>query len=379
MSIYAGLNLGSKMKVDFYSTASMPESLKNDYSRIFRQTLDNDNLIEGASCRNFEEAFSKYLSIPYIVGVGNGFDALKIGLQALGVSSGDRVAVPAHTFIATWYAVIAIGAIPVGVDVTLNGQIDLDALERLQDLKAVIPVHMHGTHCDMSRLISWAATNKVLVMEDCAQSAGLDIQGKKAGSWGDAAAFSFYPTKNLFALGDGGAIAFKRIEHFELARSLSRYGTKSGDKYVHVRLGQNSRLDSLHSAFLSINLKHLDTWNFKRKEIANLYDSQLKSPNASSNLSASHVYHHYVIYSKHRNELKLTLSNRGIMTEMHYPRLAAYEIQGTNVEIYPVANKLSSEGLSLPISPWQTSKETNFVISNLLELGVKSSLSEVSS
>jgi dTDP-4-amino-4,6-dideoxygalactose transaminase len=367
------------MKVDFYSTTSLPKSLKSDYMKVFRKTLDEDSLIDGFSCRKFEEAFSEYLGVPRLLGVGNGFDALKIGLQALGIGTGDRVALPAHTFIATWYAVLAIGAIPVGIDVTLNGQINLDLLEQENNLKAVVPVHMHGTHCDMNRLTRWAAVNNILVLEDCAQAAGLDIQGKKAGAWGDAAAFSFYPTKNLFALGDGGAITFKSAEKFELARSLSRYGTLSGDKYVHIRLGQNSRLDSLHAAFLSINLKFLDFWNMQRISIAQLYNSKLMSSQDFFDSNASHVYHHYVHYSSNRNDLRDNLTKKGVMTEIHYPRFAADEIENSSETTYPIASQLSTTGLSLPLSPWQTIKETEYVIKNLLDLREKiSSTKELS-
>jgi len=353
------------MQVDFYSTTSMPESLKSDYSRIFRQVLDSENLIDGASCRNFEEAFSQYLSVPYIIGVGNGFDALKIGLQALGIGFGDRVAVPAHTFIATWYAVMAIGAVPVGVDVTPDGQIDLDELERLKDLKAVIPVHMHGTHCDMHRLTNWAAANKLLVLEDCAQAAGLDIQGKKAGSWGDAAAFSFYPTKNLFALGDGGAITTRNMQVYELAKSISRYGSALGDKYLHIRLGQNSRLDTIHAAFLHTNLKYLDGWNENRRQIADSYNKALKPTEV---FASSHVYHHYILYTENRDLMRLKLQEKGITTEVHYPNLAATEVSQKNNLNFPRAKKLSSMGLSLPISPWQGTAETDYVIENVCKL-----------
>ncbi len=360
------------MKVDFYSTTSMPESLKNDYTRIFRHALDNDSLIDGASCRNFEDAFAQYLAVPYLLGVGNGFDALKIGLQALGVTSGDRVAVPAHTFIATWYAILAIGALPVGVDVTPNGQIDLDNLEQLQELKAVIPVHMHGTHCDMARLTNWAAAHKILVLEDCAQAAGLEIQGKKAGSWGDAAAFSFYPTKNLFALGDGGAIAFKDPTAYELARSLSRYGTANGNKYVHTRLGQNSRLDTIQAAFLTHSLPILNEWNYARMQIAKSYSEHFHSLLFDSSSTGNHIFHHFVVKLNNRNSGRLSLKEGGVATEVHYPIPAGIEAGGEKSSGFETTWMLSNHGLSLPISPWQTIAETNYV-REILEILINTS------
>jgi dTDP-4-amino-4,6-dideoxygalactose transaminase len=353
------------MKVDFYSTTSMPDSLKQDFARIFQNTLSQDNLIDGKACRNFEESFSDFLSVPFVLGVGNGFDALKIGLQAIGVVSGDRVAVPAHTFIATWYAVMAIGAIPVGVDVTLDGQINLVELEKISDLKAVIPVHMHGTHCDMSRLCKWAAENKILVLEDCAQAAGLDIQGKRAGSWGDAAAFSFYPTKNLFALGDGGAIAFKDQANFELARSLSRYGTAIGDKYSHIRLGQNSRLDTIQAAILTQCLSHLDEWNQVRKDVAAEYDLSFKQLGIIPRLTYESVYHHYIVLLDDRNKVKSALSEVSIGTEIHYPLVAGTEASPKQNHGFPISSLIAKKTLSLPISPWQTKIQTKSVIDSI--------------
>ena len=356
------------MKVDFYSTTSMPKSIKREYLKIFRQTLDKDNLIDGLSCRQFEEAFSRYLSVPHVLGVGNGFDALKIGLQALGIVAGDLIAVPAHTFIATWYAVMAIGAVPVGIDVTIDGQIDLDKLEKVENLKGVIPVHMHGTHCDMERLVDWAKKNKVIVLEDCAQAAGLEIQGKQAGTWGDAGAFSFYPTKNLFALGDGGAICAKNASVIEKARCISRYGTKHDDKYVHNVLGQNSRLDSIQAGILSFNLKLLNGWNENRKHIAAIYNSELGQFRPEKALWGSNIFHHYVIYVKNRDRLKANLKEIGIGTEIHYPHLAALEVNPDSEIRFPISLKISQEGLSLPMSPWQTESETEYVMNEVLRI-----------
>ena len=353
------------MKVDFYSTTSMPDSLKQDFARIFQNTLNQDSLIDGKACRNFEESFSSYLSVPFVLGVGNGFDAIKIGLQAIGVISGDRVALPAHTFIATWYAVMALGAIPVGVDVTLDGQIDLVELEKISDLKAVIPVHMHGTHCDMSRLSKWATENKILVLEDCAQAAGLEIQGKRAGSWGDAAAFSFYPTKNLFALGDGGAIAFKDQGHFELARSISRYGTSIGDKYSHIRLGQNSRLDTIQAAILTQSLSHLDEWNQVRKDVAAEYDLSFRQLGIVPRRAYESVYHHYVVLLEDRNKVKSALYEASIGTEIHYPLVAGIEASPDQIHDFPISSLIAKKTLSLPISPWQTNIQTKCVIDSL--------------
>jgi dTDP-4-amino-4,6-dideoxygalactose transaminase len=250
--------------VDFYSTKKFPDWLKKDYLEAFEKTLNEDNLIEGSACRIFEKQFSTYLGTNYVLGVGNGFDALRLSLLALGIGRGDRVAVPAHTFIATWFAIQSVGAIPVGVYVTEDGQINLDLLEVQKDLKCVIPVHMHGTHCDMSRLTNWAKRNSVYVIEDCAQAAGLLIQGKKAGTWGDMGAFSFYPTKNLYALGDGGAITTNNIEMHRKIYEMHDHGRNfEGESVSWVR---NSRLDNLQAAILNSKFDSFDKTIERRRE-----------------------------------------------------------------------------------------------------------------
>ena len=353
------------MKVDFYSTTNMPKTLKREFKRIFVRTLNQDSLIDGLACRTFETEFAEYLNTENVIGVGNGFDALRIGLLAMGVVEGDRVAVPAHTFIATWYAVKAIGAIPVGIDVTYEGQIDLDLLEKENNLKAVIPVHMHGTHCDMKRLTNWAKLNNVKVLEDCAQSVGLDIQGRKAGTWGDLSAFSFYPTKNLFALGDGGAIATMNPAYREKARELSRYGSSPGNKYLHTTLGQNSRLDTLHAGFLSHGLTFIDDWNHKRKDIAHLYNENFRDLGILPRLTYDSVYHHYLLIISERDEVKRHLSSLNIGTEMHYPIVAGVEAKGGDADQFRVSSYIASKTLSLPISPWQTKKQTDYVIKSV--------------
>ena len=356
------------MKVDFYSTKKFPDWLKEDYLHAFEKTLREDNLIEGSSCRIFENQFSSYLGTSYVLGVGNGFDALRISLLALGVGRGDRVAVPSHTFIATWFAIQSVGAIPIGIDVTEDGQMDLNLLEQEKNISCVIPVHMHGTHCDMKRLTDWANLWKIRVVEDCAQAAGLTIQGKKAGTWGDVGAYSFYPTKNLFALGDGGAICTNNPDVFEAARSISRYGSKMDDKYSHHRQGQNSRLDTIQAAFLQINLQHLDRWNDLRLKIVDSYNERLEHFRTNLAESQTSIAHHYVVKLENRKEVRAHLADKGIATEMHYPKLAALEVDPTQSQRFPIGLKLSDSGLSLPISPWQSEDETEYVLKTLVRI-----------
>lgn len=356
------------MLVDFYSTKDMPRSLKRDFCRIFRKTIDGDNLIEGYSCRKFEDEFGGYLGLQHVIGVGNGFDAIKIGLQSLGIGKGDRIAVPAHTFIATWFAIIAMGGTPVGIDVTIEGQMNLDLLEKEVGLKAVIPVHMHGTHCDMERLTNWARANGVKVLEDCAQAAGLDIQGRKSGSWGDVAAFSFYPTKNIFALGDGGAIATNDPNIRERARLLTRYGSHRDDKYLHLSLGQNSRLDTLQAGFLLHALDYLDEWNEARQEIAFQYTQNFFELGIVPKLTYDSVYHHFTVMLNRRDATRAKLTSLGVYSEIHYPNVAGIEASGGTTSDFPVSSVIARKTLSLPISPWQKTKQTNHVIKSLLSI-----------
>jgi dTDP-4-amino-4,6-dideoxygalactose transaminase len=356
------------MKVDFYSTSGMPKSLRNDFVRVFRKSLDRESLIEGSACRGFEQKFGDYLGVNHVIGVGNGFDAIKIGLQSMGIGPGDRVAVPAHTFIATWFAITAIGAIPIGIDVTQEGQIDLDQLEMEVGIKAVIPVHMHGTHCDMKRLTTWAQPRGIKILEDCAQAAGLDIQGKKAGAWGDVAAFSFYPTKNLFSLGDSGAIATKSPSIREKARALTRYGADKDNKYLHTSFGQNSRLDTIQAGFLNHALDFLDEWNENRRQIASWYDDAFAAFKVTPTFTFRSIYHHYFLMLKDRDTIKNELSNIGIGAEIHYPNVAGIEAGGGNLSDFPVSVKIARHTLSLPISPWQNLKQTTYVIKCLSDI-----------
>ena len=193
--------------VPYFSFDNVPVSLKNQWQVAFSEVVEDGQFIGGKFVEKFEKEWAEYLGTNFCVGVANGYDALVLSLKALGIMPGDYVAVPAHTFMATWLAVSAVGAEPIGIDCDENGLIDLSILESCKiNLSAVIPVHMHGQMVDMSRLMNWATENHVRVIEDCAQAHGAEIYGKKAGTWGDIGAFSFYPTKNLGGLGDAGAV-----------------------------------------------------------------------------------------------------------------------------------------------------------------------------
>ena len=358
-------------KIEFYSTRDIPISHTRKYVELISKVVLTDSLIDGDSVRAFEEKFANFIGTDHCLGVGNGLDALFLILSALEISKGDKVAVQAHTFIATWLAVLKVGAIPIGIDVDDSGQMNLDELEKHVDLKCVIVVHMHGRSCDLPRLKNWTDSNAVFLIEDCAQAHGLAYNEKRAGSWGVASAFSFYPTKNLFALGDAGAICSSNKEIIVKCKKISRYGTSADNKYKHALNGINSRLDSIHAAVLSYSINYLDEWNLSRNRIASLYDLNLSEKIVKPKLTNS-VNHHYDIKINNRNVFRNRLLEKGIGTEIHYPINASHEVLGTLANNFPIASWISDHTLSLPISPWQDDEDTQSVIDTVNTL-IKSS------
>jgi dTDP-3-amino-3,4,6-trideoxy-alpha-D-glucose transaminase len=350
-----------KRLVPFYDTKTIPMRHRKMMKKAIGKCFDVDRLIDGDELTIFESNFAEYIGSKFAVGVANGLDAITISLRALGIGPGDKVAVPAHTFIATWLAVHATGATPVGVDVDIFGQMDLGLLEREVGLKCVIVVHMHGRSCDLVRLTDWAKRNNVFVVEDCAQAHGLVVSGKKVGSWGDISAFSFYPTKNLFALGDGGAVTTSSQHLHDRVRSISRYGRIEGDKYRHNLDGVNSRLDTIQAGVLNYGLSQLDSWNHHRTRIANLYLSNLNY-NFPAGKYENSVHHHFDLILEDRNFYQAELLKYGVTTEIHYPILAADEAEEMNELKYTTARSIAQKTLSLPMSPWQKDKDTFLVI-----------------
>jgi dTDP-4-amino-4,6-dideoxygalactose transaminase len=355
-------------KVDFFSFKNAPESLKNQWKVATQEVIESGQFIGGRYVSKFENEWASYLGVNHAIGVGNGYDALVVALKILGVKTGDLVAVPSHTFIATWLAVEAVGATPVGIDCDDRGLMDLDLLES-QSLRfaAVIPVHMHGQMVDMPRLATWAKIKDIKVVEDCAQAHGAKISGKLAGTWGDFGAFSFYPTKNLGALGDGGALVTHDGFLAAAARSYINYGSLPGNKYEYQFNGINSRLDPIQAAILSVNLSNLDVWNARRKEIAAIYFEKFQTFGVKSLQTLEHcVFHHYIIESDARDESRGLLEKSGIKTEIHYPESAETSfgkfnrnfIAGEQIK----ASRIASRTLSLPMSPWMSSEDIDQVI-----------------
>jgi dTDP-4-amino-4,6-dideoxygalactose transaminase len=356
------------MKVDFFTFHSAPKELKAEWQEAISKVLDSGQFIGGPSVTSFENQWSAYLQIEHTIGVGNGYDALVIALKALDVGPGDFVAVPSHTFIATWLAVSAVGATPMGIDCDSYGLMDLELLEKEEAIfSAVIPVHMHGQMIDMQRLMNWAKQKNVKVIEDCAQAHGAEIYGKKSGTWGDIGAFSFYPTKNLGAMGDAGAIVTNNNELALRARSIASYGSIPNNKYEYQYLGVNSRLDPIQAAVLSVNIKYLNTWNEARKHVARKYSNGLDAVGIKPFLMTNEsVFHHYLALSENRNKTKNLLDEKGIKTEIHYPdsaetnfqKIAKMDMQKKSTK----ANELAKKTISLPLSPWITETETDYIL-----------------
>jgi dTDP-3-amino-3,4,6-trideoxy-alpha-D-glucose transaminase len=360
--------------VSYFDFKSAPLELQAQWRGAIDSVIREGVFISGTKVEGFEQRWADYLGVQGCVGVANGLDALTLALKGVGVGHGDRVAVPAHTFIASWLAICNTGATPVGVDVDERGLIDIALLESTGgNFKAVMPVHLHGLAVDMPRLMKWANECQVLVVEDCAQAHGAAVGGKMLGSWGHASAFSFYPTKNLGALGDAGAVVSSDTRVLSRVRMLANYGACQTDKYEHIILGLNSRLDPIQAAILNVNLDHLENWNRRRREIASFYNDALSSlPNLATGLECDlkdSVWHHYVLFSPERDTLRAKLTDLNVATDMHYPRTAASEVslilENETPTLFPKADYFANNALSLPLNQWMSVDDVDFVVSAL--------------
>jgi dTDP-4-amino-4,6-dideoxygalactose transaminase len=320
----------------------------------------------------FESEFAQYCEAKHCIGVGNGLEALHLLLRAYGIGAGDEVIVPSNTFIATWLAVTECGATPVPVDPNIDTHnIDPALIGNAitSRTRAIIPVHLYGQPADMDPICVLAAKHGLIVIEDAAQAQGARYKGRRAGSLGHAAATSFYPGKNLGALGDGGAVLTNDDAIAERVKQLRNYGSKI--KYQHDLVGYNSRLDEMQAAFLRAKLAVLDEWNARRREIATQYSTLLAGADMDLPVIpefAEPVWHLYVIRSKQRNTLKAHLDQHGVSTVIHYPipphRQACYqEYRGHNL---PIAVMLAEEVLSLPMSSSLEAAEVEHVASTTL-------------
>ncbi|MFT4969690.1 MAG: dTDP-4-amino-4,6-dideoxygalactose transaminase [Chitinophagales bacterium] len=362
------------MTIPYYDLSKVHEPLLDEFLTKVKRIVGDSSFILGEEVLIFENAFSSYSKVAHCAGVGCGLDALTISLKALGIEAGDEVIVPAHTYIATWLAVSAIGAKLVPVDASpMTMNIDVMQIERkiTSRTKAIIPVHMYGQMCDMDTIASIARKHNLFLIEDFAQAQGAKYFDKPAGSIGDVNATSFYPGKNLGALGDAGAITTMSQEIIDKVKAFRNYG--STEKYVHDLKGVNSRLDTIQAAFLNVKLKYLNTWNEERITIANHYHQQLKDI-AELRFQRTpedyhHVYHLFVIRTKKRDLLNLYLANKGITCLIHYPippfsQKAYAELHYKETD-FPIASSIAEEALSLPIYPGLDENKINYICSQI--------------
>ncbi|MDP3560521.1 MAG: DegT/DnrJ/EryC1/StrS family aminotransferase [Legionellaceae bacterium] len=344
------------------------ESIKTAIDRV----LHSAYLILGPECKRFEQAFADYVGVAHCVGVANGTDALELALKALGIQSGDTVATVANAGMYTTSALLAIGATPYFLEVDLESKnTTLAEVIRAVNtgVKVVVITHLYGLAVsEIAQIADYCAQKEIPLLEDCAQAHGARIQKKHIGSFGDAACFSFYPTKNLGALGDGGAVVSNKPEVAEKVRLLRQYGWKN--KYqVELSGARNSRLDEIQAAILSEFLPHLDTSNARRREIAHAYNERIQHPHIITMPAQNHeeyVAHLYVIRSTYRNTLREHLQQQSIASDIHYPipdyRQPIFHTRFSDIYL-PNTETLSNEILTLPCYPEMNDSEVDHVIS----------------
>lgn len=358
------------MKIPFVSFRPMEKELDKELRAAFERVYNRSWYIEGEEDQKFEADFAKFCDSKYCVGVGNGLDALMLSLKAMGVGTGDEVIVPSNTYIATALAVTYVGATPIFVEPdirTFNISPKLIANKITTATKAIIAVHLYGQACDMDSIMEIAKKYGLLVLEDCAQAHGALYKGRKIGSFGNMAAFSFYPGKNLGALGDAGAVVTNDAKLAEKVRALGNYG--SDYKYHHIYKGNNSRLDEMQAAFLTAKLQILDKMNEERRKIAKQYLCGIKNPEIVLpyvNPDTVPVWHIFAIRTKRREALEKYLQDKEIGTNKHYPipmhMQECYKDLGIKGGELPIAEEISATELSLPMYYGMTDEEVEYVI-----------------
>lgn len=358
------------MKVPFSTFEVMHKEIDDEIIQKFQEVYHKNWFIQGTEVEAFEKEYAEYCGAKYCVGCGNGLDALYLVLKAYGIGEGDEVIVPSNTYIATALAVTYTGATPVFVEPKLESyNIDSSKIEKKisSKTKAIMAVHLYGQTAAMDEIKEIAQKYNLKIIEDAAQAHGAMYKGVKTGNLGDAAGFSFYPGKNLGALGDAGAIVTNDKELADKVRALGNYG--SDYKYHHIYQGNNSRLDELQAAFLRIKLRNLDRWNANRIETAEKYLAGIHNPNVILPVVeeyGKHVFHIFAIRCDRREELESYLNKKGIGTNKHYPipmhLQGAYAQLGIPQGALPLAEQISNTELSLPLSYGMTAEEIDYVI-----------------
>jgi len=363
-----------KQAIPYLDLKKNYKAIKRELTAAFKRVLASGYVILGKEVNEFESAYAAFSHTKYCIGVGNGLDAIILSLLALGIGKGDEVIVPSNTYIATLIAVSRVGATPILVEPNIDTyNIDPNHIENhiIKRTKAIIPVHLFGQACEMDKIMEIAKKHHLFVVEDNAQSHGATYNGKITGSFGDCNATSFYPGKNLGALGDAGAVTTHKEDIALRIRQLRNYGEVK--RYVNDEMGYNSRLDELQAALLLVRLRHLRTYIKQKQAIAKLYDTGLLGigdiilPKTAPR--ATNVYHVYPIRTKKRDALQEYLHAHGIKTLIHYPipphLQKAYHHLRFHKGDFPIAEELATTSLSLPIFPDMTLQQVNQVISSI--------------
>ncbi|MBU3650363.1 MAG: DegT/DnrJ/EryC1/StrS family aminotransferase [Limnohabitans sp.] len=359
----------SSPTVKFLDLERLHRDISAELEQACSTVIRSGHYIMGPELEAFELEFAQYCGVDHCLGVANGLDALRLLLMAYGIGPGDEVLVPSNTFIATWLAVSQCGATPVGVEPS-SGLFNMCPSELAQKItprtRAIIPVHLYGQTAEMDAIVAVANQHGLIVIEDAAQSQGATYHGRRSGSLGHAAATSFYPGKNLGALGDAGAVLTSDAHIAARVRMLRNYG--SAVKYQHDWVGLNSRLDEIQAAMLRVKLRHLDTWNTARQRVADFYGTHISNPCVALPQTPAHmrsVWHLFVVRTPHRDALSAFLARGGVHCLIHYPipphRQKCYpEFAGVH---FPTAEAMAAEVLSLPISPVMSDAEMSHVVS----------------
>ncbi|HEY4504499.1 MAG TPA: DegT/DnrJ/EryC1/StrS family aminotransferase [Candidatus Paceibacterota bacterium] len=363
------MSKNNNTEIPFFDYRRQLGTIRPKIDQAIWRVLNSGKLILGDEVAKFEKEFAKYIGVKYAVGVNSGTDAIKIALRALGIGLGDEIITVANTAVPTVSAIREVGAVPVFVDVVEDYNIDASKIaEKInKKTRAILAVHLYGMPCSIKEIVKIAKTNKIFLVEDCAQAHGATYMGKKVGSFGDIACFSFYPTKNLGAYGDGGMIVTSNKKLADKCRELRMYGMR-GTYYAHVE-GYNSRLDELQAAILRVKLPYLDRWNKARSKVAKRYLAEITNSDIILPILKSGVnpaWHLFVVRVTSREKFMNFLKQKGVAVAIHYPYpihlQRAYKFLGLKKGNLPNTEKYANQIVSLPIFPELKDSEVAYII-----------------